>query len=722
MFKITVIIATSNGRTDLLFDRALNSVYNQTFYDNVDVIIADDTDSIEPLENILNKKRINMAGKMPTRIIKNSRTKKHSGTGAWNTAALSCINFDNLEETHFIAFLDDDDSWDSNYLSKVADIINSCDDPNDIGLISCAINFINSNGVSSVLYPSEETLTLENVFIRNPHIQGSNLFINLKVFLSIGGFDESLKSTTDRDLMMRYIEFSNIRKNIKTFFIKEALVNYFYDDNLNRVTNNKEGKSQGLDLFYRKYDYLFDKKIKEKSLERAFKLFSYEPFKYIELQDYKIKKNNEDKNYNKFNLILGFICFDENNIKELLESFFCLNFNDYIKDFDICIVSSIDYKERFDFIINNYTNKCSINLKYLNDKKSISKNRTYLQNFIYDYGHNKYASDFVTWIIDDDCRFYSLYNNEKYYINYFYYISKYLNTDIDCLLGGNSGDIPLPFFSALRTQLLDLSYHIKTENYDNVCRDYVSLKNKEYYYDLSSKDFDFLEYPILNFYGTVEDNIKSLKQACIFTRQIEADIETIGSLGEKSIYRGCNTIIYNSELLKIDNFTPDDNSYNRRSDFNWAIINSVLLDRNIISINLPIMHVRYHDNFNLEHELKKIDNDLIGMIFYRVFKFMCEKIKYDNKEPSFYECLEYMNNELYKLKTKIFFNINRTHALNDIISSLLNDTLYYNQYKSFEFYIDKVLFLLKSFCENNKLSLNKEVYNSTLNKIYSYLY
>ena len=152
MFKITVIIATSNGRTDLLFDRALNSVYNQTFYDNVDVIIADDTDSIEPLESILNKKRINMADKMPTRIIKNSRTKKHSGTGAWNTAALSCINFDNLEETHFIAFLDDDDSWDSNYLSKVADIINSCDDPNDIGLISSAINFINSNGISSVLY------------------------------------------------------------------------------------------------------------------------------------------------------------------------------------------------------------------------------------------------------------------------------------------------------------------------------------------------------------------------------------------------------------------------------------------------------------------------------------------------------------------------------------------------------------------------------------------
>ena len=57
-----------------------------------------------------------------------------------------------------------------------------------------------------------------------------------------------------------------------------------------------------------------------------------------------------------------------------------------------------------------------------------------------------------------------------------------------------------------------------------------------------------------------------------------------------------------------------------------------------------------------------------------------------------------------------------------MLFSLLNDTLYYNQYKSTEFYIYKVLFLLKSFCENNKLSLSEEVYNNTLNKIYSYLY
>ena len=42
MLKITVIIATSNGRADLLFNRALKSVYNQTYSKNVNVIIVDD--------------------------------------------------------------------------------------------------------------------------------------------------------------------------------------------------------------------------------------------------------------------------------------------------------------------------------------------------------------------------------------------------------------------------------------------------------------------------------------------------------------------------------------------------------------------------------------------------------------------------------------------------------------------------------------------------------
>ena len=92
MLKITVIIATSNNRTDLLFNRALKSVYNQTYSKNVNVIIVDDNKD-ETQYNIINdnlkaiRKRTNIGKKFPTNIIKNYRTKFHSGTGAWNSAA-----------------------------------------------------------------------------------------------------------------------------------------------------------------------------------------------------------------------------------------------------------------------------------------------------------------------------------------------------------------------------------------------------------------------------------------------------------------------------------------------------------------------------------------------------------------------------------------------------------------------------------------------------------
>lgn len=736
MLKITVIIATSNNRTDLLFNRALTSVYKQSFSKNVNVIIADDNKDETQYEIINDKlkeirKQLKVDKKFPTRIIKNTRTKFHSGTGAWNSAALLCIDFKNLNNmhNHFLAFLDDDDEWEISYLEKCMNEV-KINKKYITGLVACGINFISPKAKERIkkLYPNKETLTKENIFIKNPHIQGSNLFINLYAFLSIGCFDESMKSSTDRDLMMRYAEFIECHKKVKTLFINETLINYFSDNKINRVTINKKDKSQGLDLFYRKYSFLFDEKIKMKSLKRAKKLFNYKLNNKRKEKTTKIEKNDKNfSNKKKINLILGFICFNLKNLNDILFSFYqyVLKYDLYLKDFCICIITSFEsaeYCKKFNNIIDKYD--FNIKIKRLKNKYSISKNRTYLQRFVYIEGNKKYGNNFISWIVDEDTRFYGLYKNNPYNINYLYYISKYKNNNIDALILGNCGEPPLPFFSMIRTQLLDLYYRIKIDNKEknmlNV-NDCAFIHKQEYYYDISSKNFDFLEYPFFNFNISIEDFINKLKNGHTASRNIELDINLIGKIGNDTIYRGGNTVIYNPELLKIENFTPDNDKYNRRSDFNWTIVNSILLDRKIKEINLPIVHIR-HSNMDLKKEYEKIEADLIGLIFYRLFKYICEEIKF-NKRISFTVCKEYFSHLLYELKLKLFSNTIRIKSLNDEIKILLRDAnykLYYREYKKIESYLIEITSLFEKFCKSN-LYLKKSIYNKIIKYIFKEL-
>lgn len=74
-------------------------------------------------------------------------------------------------------------------------------------------------------------------------MQGSNLFIELKTFWTIGGFDESLKSATDRDLAIRLIEYERIRTSKKIVFVDECLVNHFATSE-NRVTTIPSNKNK----------------------------------------------------------------------------------------------------------------------------------------------------------------------------------------------------------------------------------------------------------------------------------------------------------------------------------------------------------------------------------------------------------------------------------------------------------------------------------------------
>ena len=661
--NIAVIIATSHKRFDTLIHRAIHSVITQNLKENLTIVVVDDNE--KDCTHILQQYTDSINPAIPIQIIRNTRTKHHSGTGSWNSGAMYVLQkflahsrnnkystqyitdskdyakilFNTSSLPHYyLAFLDDDDSWEKEYLQEVfntiQDSIQQNNGKNKVALVAAGISFITQNN-NKLLLPTEELLTKEKIFMQNPNIQGSSLFINLATFFFIGGFDESLKSTTDRDLLIRYVEYQKAY-NLQTLFIPKPLVNYYHEDS--SVTQNTESKSKGLTTFYRKYILEHSHEILEQSLHRAKRLFSYDniiPIKDTKTSNFSNLNTIQDSqskissNYEiqAIRLMLGVISYDMDNLKRFLESFFALQpqKSSFLQSFMIIIISAKEYKKDYEefYARLHKEQRQFLHCQWLETPQPIAQSRTELQEALYKKGSIEYGEDFIAWILDDDCEFYGIVNQEVYNIDYFYHIARHSHTDIDICISKNCGEAPLPFFSLLRTQLLDLYFACKRFNAKTgLLQYYKALDSKDYhfqesYYDYSSKDYRHLEYP---FYSEIplKKHITNLKQGIMGTRQLEIQ-EDIGRIKNISLHRGGNTIIYNPQALKVRNFTLEEN-YNRRSDFNWAIINTYMYDRKICEIVLPLTHKRQQKKLDYKSEIQKFQKDFLGSNFYRIFQ------------------------------------------------------------------------------------------------------
>ena len=69
--------------------------------------------------------------------------------------------------------------------------------------------------------------------MRNPHIQGSNLFVRLRKLLEAGGFDEALASTTDRDICIRLADLGSVRYGA----LAKHLVHHYAEDDRMRLSD-----------------------------------------------------------------------------------------------------------------------------------------------------------------------------------------------------------------------------------------------------------------------------------------------------------------------------------------------------------------------------------------------------------------------------------------------------------------------------------------------------
>jgi len=271
--KFTIIIATSQKRTDWLINRSLYSIYGQIGIDKSDYNVLVIDDNVEETEYIEIQKRVELlrnklqlkASEFPTAILKNNRTRFMSGTGAWNTGIFEAHR---LFPNGYISILDDDDEYLPNHLSDCSKAISE----NTIAVFQSLI--WQNDDTSTINFDlTKKQLTAENFFIGNPGVQGSNMFFKTQSLVEIDSFDETLPNTTDRDLMIRFLQ----KNDVNQIKVLENIGVIHYNHKQPKVNNDFLQKKQGLDLFYKKHIKHFSNDAYQKSLIRAKAFFNYEP-------------------------------------------------------------------------------------------------------------------------------------------------------------------------------------------------------------------------------------------------------------------------------------------------------------------------------------------------------------------------------------------------------------------------------------------------------------
>ncbi|HJL20988.1 MAG TPA: glycosyltransferase, partial [Polyangiaceae bacterium LLY-WYZ-15_(1-7)] len=259
--RIAVVIATCN-RFRMLAERSLPSVTAQTRRPDILVVVDDSIPSAK-------QANAELVGSLPLHdcevvYLENDRTA--GASGAWNTALDFLVGKVDEPSRIFVAILDDDDAWASGYLEQCV----AAAEDNDLDMVACGLRRVESDTSVPMVSEAPESLRVQDFLTGNPGIQGSNLFVRLSVLLAAGGFDEGLRSTTDRDLCIRIAELGTVRYGR----LSGALVDHYADSDRARLSTRGSGaKLEGLTAFWRKYVGRMTPQQRQAFLDRAATLF-----------------------------------------------------------------------------------------------------------------------------------------------------------------------------------------------------------------------------------------------------------------------------------------------------------------------------------------------------------------------------------------------------------------------------------------------------------------
>ena len=135
------------------------------------------------------------------------------------------------------------------------------------------------------------------------------------------------------------------------------------------------------------------------------------------------------------------------------------------------------------------------------------------------------------------------------------------------------------------------------------------------------------------------------------------------------------------------------------------------------AVNLPLLHIR--NSIALKIECEKIQSDLIGLVFYRIFQHLCVSYKHGNP-LSYDEMQKLFKQELQNLKIKLYANMYRIETLDKLIYNKIHKRECEQLYEKLSKKIRQSLQEFKKFCKQNQ-SLSYDNYIKCCDFIEKYL-
>lgn len=485
----------------------------------------------------------------------------------------------------WMAMLDDDDWWESDHLARCSI---------DVDFVITGLVRHDSETPDGRRLSIPNDLRIDDFLVTNPGIQGSNLFVRLTCLLRAGGFDESLPSTTDRDVMIRLIE-----ANPLSFASTKTWTVHHDARGSGRISDvGGERKKKGLSRFFEKHRGRMTGDQLRAFLERSERVFGVSVSITNEVQGHDAisEMNSEPDLAPAFNgvLTVGWTTNVPGRSMQILQGLIAMN------DGMSCHLRAvIVLREGAEFDAAGLQKEVGLEVVVRTDKEmhlaadvgrfgpwfqqpnrrcGIAWGRSCVHRAVLRAAQRDL--DGAAWIIDDDVELSSIAwgdsKSGEVGVDLGTVVGTLRKRNVMIGVGAITGAPPLPAWSSVRTQLIDA--HATALNCGGSVDDLGNWKDA--YYDLTLAHTDHLEFGINH--GMRPDELDEAIQQIAFGthpfRNAASSARSHPWFDEAAfVVRGGNTIVTDLRCLRHHlNAAPMvEGAAMRRSDSFWALLNRI---------------------------------------------------------------------------------------------------------------------------------------------------